>query len=162
MIRKKKNAGLQQIKAVNGLSKAGGAGLLITESDGNTIVSLFGNKERAMMSVHMAIAKTQWLNILATTATGPKITMKKEDIGEPIQGGDLEKADIEEDMKREEDLMFGQVSDKYRTSTDQVAIHDTIHEQPVIEAELTDAKALLAEIPKKEEENLLWGKELPE
>lgn len=76
MIKRKMNAGLQQVKAVKGLSKAGAAGLLITETDGQTIVSFFGNKERAMIATHTAIAKTDWLKIVAEAVIGPRVTMK--------------------------------------------------------------------------------------
>lgn len=79
MIRKQINSKAQILKATNGLVKANVAGLLISDINGEIVVSLFGEKKRALPSIHQALDKTDWLRSIAQyVIEGAKVTLSKD------------------------------------------------------------------------------------
>lgn len=64
-LKKKYNHRAEHNKSSQALEKRGIAGFLITEKDGQTMVTLFGPKQRAMMSVQAALMHNEWINSMA-------------------------------------------------------------------------------------------------
>lgn len=93
-IKKKINPVFQHKKTISQLEKAGISGLVISDLNGQTSVTMFGAKARAFMAIQAALKQIDYLNAAAHFVVGPKITAKKEGVdAEGIEATDIEPTD---------------------------------------------------------------------
>lgn len=79
-IRKQVNPVFEHKKTVKQLEKAGISGLVISDLNGKTSVTLFGAKSRAFMAIQAALSQIDYLNAAAHFVVGPKVSVKKEGV----------------------------------------------------------------------------------
>ncbi len=83
-LKKRVNHKAQHNKTATQLEKAGIAGLVISEHDGETIVTLYGAKGRALIAIQKALTQSEWLNnMVKYIAAGPQVNVIKPD-GETV------------------------------------------------------------------------------
>ncbi len=76
-IRKQVNQKGQHNKSANALTKAGISGVLISECNGEVIVTMFGNKKDAFSALQNSMTNVPYLKAAAQFVTGPKVTLKE-------------------------------------------------------------------------------------